>query len=290
MGGASDGESNLPQRAVAAGVGGLAGAAVGGPVGAVVGAAGGVALEPLIERMWAEVSADGRRRGVYVVETAARIAGDDPEGFAVKMGATEESRLLAGTAISAATRTTYQPKLLALARVLAAGVENEAPQVDEEQLFIAALADLEAPHVLLLDVLARYVPRLQRSESGVALVAEPSSGSATRRPAWNTSQLTAARPQLESVLPGLLGTLQRHGLCAPSDSLAKAFEAYGKEVAREERTQSRRRQDAVLPVSKAPSKIKLNKLAPEVSWSATEHGVRLLRYLADEEPEASPIL
>ncbi|WP_309649727.1 hypothetical protein, partial [Nocardioides sp.] len=94
----SDSKNNLPQRAVAAGLGGLAGAAVGGPVGAVVGAAGGVALEPLIDRVWAEVSNDGRRRGVYVVETAAQIAGNEPERFAVRMGATEESRLLAGSA------------------------------------------------------------------------------------------------------------------------------------------------------------------------------------------------
>jgi hypothetical protein len=150
-------EPRLGTKAVAATVGGLMGLAVGGPGGAVlgtmVGSAGTVVLEPLLDKVWSEVHADVRRRASRVVELASSAAEEPVEVFAERMTATEQTRLLSGSVLSAATRTVYGAKIEALARVLAAGLADDCARIDEEQLFVAALADIEAPHVIVLDLL-----------------------------------------------------------------------------------------------------------------------------------------
>jgi hypothetical protein len=105
---------DVAQRAVAAGSGAAIGALIGGPAGAIAGSAVGVALEPLVSRVWNELSADGRRRTQEVLTYAAESAGISPEEIADQIVADEKSRLLGGTALSAATRTAFPPKVRAL--------------------------------------------------------------------------------------------------------------------------------------------------------------------------------
>lgn len=59
----------------AAGAGTVIGTAIGGPAGAITGASIGVLLVPLAEKVWAEVTADGRRRGAEVLAFACQASG-----------------------------------------------------------------------------------------------------------------------------------------------------------------------------------------------------------------------
>ena len=76
-----------------------------GPVGAIGGAALGRLLERLVERIWEEVSRDGRRRAAEVLASAAEAAGRPIEEVTELSHASKKTRLLAGIAMSAATRT-----------------------------------------------------------------------------------------------------------------------------------------------------------------------------------------
>lgn len=68
-------------------------------------------------------------------------------------------RLLTGLAMSAAERTAWPPKVVALGRMLAAGlIAEDAAAVDVQQLAMTAMADVKRPHVVLLDLLVRYEP------------------------------------------------------------------------------------------------------------------------------------
>ena len=122
--------SEVVQRAVAAGGGAAIGALIGGPAGAIAASTVGVALEPLVSRVWNELSADGRRRTQEVLTYAAEAAGLTPEEVADRIVVDEQTRLLGGTALSAATRTALPPKVRALALALASGLANDRARID----------------------------------------------------------------------------------------------------------------------------------------------------------------
>ncbi len=274
-----------PRRAVAAAFGGLVAAAVGGPEGATAGAVAAVAIEPLIDRVWQEVSSDGKRRGMRVIERAIDLSDCDITTFEQAAIATEQTRLLTGSAISAATRSAYAPKIEALARALASGLANEAARVDDEQLFVAALTDLEAPHVRLLDLLVHYGPEWGSLGSPTTTAELLGTEEPT---AWRIAHIIEVRPQLEPVLPGLLGTLQRHGLANVDNDLATAFRNYGREVDRATRAIARGGRHEASPSPLTPSmRVNLNmaEITPEITWQATTHGAALLSYLTDTPAE-----
>lgn len=272
------------QRATAGAIGALAGTTIAGPPGAVVGAVASVALEPVVARVWSEVSADGRRRAAETLAHASDAARMSPEQFADRIDASEQSKLLAGIALSAATRTAYAPKIRALGRALANGLADDCARIDEEQLIMGALADMEAPHVSLLELLVAKQPewggaidtwKATKSEGRDQFGREP------RR--WTQRQMTSARPSLAPVLPGLLGTLQRHGLAVVESDLAEALEKYGKEVEREAKSQSSRLTRSsttrAIRVPKAISAFRLRNLVPDGHWSPTEFGEAVFAYL-----------
>lgn len=249
-------------RAVAGAVGGVLGTAVGGPVGAAFGAVAAVALEPLVEGVWAEIQAEGRRRALAVVEQAAETAQVSSVEFVERMNAGEHTRLLSASAMSAATRTVYGPKIRALGRVLAAGLENDCARIDDEQLLMAALADMEAPHAILLELLVKYRPQ---QGLGQPVRAEPSEPD--RIGHWTTDRIAHVRPALKPVLPGLLGTLQRHGLAETDSNMAKALEKYGKAV------QDQARNDSSGVMGRPPTAFMLQREMPPIEWTATALGV-----------------
>jgi len=70
-----------------------------------------------------------------------------------------QKRLLNVYLILAAAGTVWPPKVVALRRVLAAGLiaENET-DIDLQESALTAMAEMERPHVMLLDLLVRYEP------------------------------------------------------------------------------------------------------------------------------------
>lgn len=65
--------------------------------------------------------------------------------------------------IEAAARTGYEAKRRALARVITAAVLDDA-RVDESALFVAALRDLDAPHLRALERMLRAEDSVERQE------------------------------------------------------------------------------------------------------------------------------
>ena len=89
--------------------------------------------------------------------------GGDPAELERLILASDQSRLQAGIALSAATRTTWPPKVIALGRALAAGLmATDDARINTEPLIMAALADIEFPQASLLELLTRHWPRLTK--------------------------------------------------------------------------------------------------------------------------------
>lgn len=101
----------------------------------------------------------------------------------------------------AAARTPLEAKVRALGRVLAEGLE-EGAAVDDPLLLAAALADVEAAHVVVLQ----------------HFVINPLPPDELRRPnhpeprGWEAAQLAHALPDVAGLLDGLLAVLAGHGL------------------------------------------------------------------------------
>ncbi len=189
---------------VASGAGAVAGYVVTGPAGALTGAIVGNAAGPAFLGTW-KMSQDAFvsrfRRGEAVIEVAAGELRMTPDELVDLVG-TDPARIeLVARIIEAAGRTTMEPKIRALGRVLALGLLDDT-RVDEAIILADALGDLEAPHVHMLrhmnDVPS---PASSHEPSEVVLVG------------WKSDELATALPSgYRSVIPALLSSLQRHGL------------------------------------------------------------------------------
>jgi hypothetical protein len=259
------------QQAAAAGAGAAVGAIIGGPPGAIVGATLGPLLEPFVQKVWAEVTADGRRRGAETLAYACGASDRTIEQILELIDTSDGTRLLAGIAMSAAARTAWEGKVHTLGRSLASGLlaEDDA-HIDTEHLIIAAIADIEGPHLSLLDLLVGYEPK---RAMGVGVTAIPALHPARR--IWTGDEIGAARRLLRPVVPSLLGTLQRHGLAVQNDNTAQALENYGKEF---DRRQGRR-------VPQATPRISGKSVVPPASWSPTDLGDQVLTRFLDAGAE-----
>jgi hypothetical protein len=220
------------RRALASGLGAVAGAAIGGPVGAIVGAALGPLLEPVAAHVWEEMGASGRRRTGEAL-AAAVDAGIPPEQLLSRINSSDRTQLLAAYALAAASRTAWEDKVRTLGRSLAAGllVEDDA-RLDTEQMIIAAIADIEGPHLSLLDLLVSYEPIMGQQPAAhnrldIPAYSYQKSGDGAwdaRNRLWDTVNIRRARGNLLAALPSLLGTLQRHGLVVQSTDTDNAFD------------------------------------------------------------------
>ena len=130
-----------------------------GPGAALALGAASPLFESLAERAWEELRPDARQRAVRVLSTAAEEIGCDDEQLGELTGSSEASRLQTGLAMDAAQRTAWPPKVYALGRVLAAGlIATDETEVNVQDQALAAMADLERLHVILLELLVKYEP------------------------------------------------------------------------------------------------------------------------------------
>lgn len=232
-------------------------------------------LLPLAEKVWAEVTAEGRGRGAETLASACEALDDcEPAELEGLIGASDRTRLLAGIALSAATRTAWQAKVRTLGRSLASGLlAADDAQIDTEQLIIAAIADIEGPQPSLLDLLACWVPPLGPGRA----VAEPYEANPSLEGwhvggrLWTSEDIGTARPPLRPIVRSLLGTLQRHGLATQNDNTAQALENYSQEF---DRKQARR-------VVQATPRISGATVTPPATWSPTELGRNAYRQGAE---------
>lgn len=190
--------------------GALIGAAIAGTEGAVVGGFSAPALEHAVKWIGDRWRRQSLTSGTQVLADAATAAGQQPDELAQRLAEDPKRLQLAGLTLAAATMTTDQDKLRALARALAAGANDDA-LVDPEMLAVAALTDMEAPHVKVLQHLADGAPR------------DPVGGRAWHR-SVTVKHLPFALPEMASVIGPVLSTLLRHALIEEESDLAKALD------------------------------------------------------------------
>lgn len=190
----------------AAGLGLIAG----GPLGAIVGASVSPILELIIEK--------GNRRSaenVYATITGiADVAGVTVEELARDIEQRDDVLALVTAALAAAMSTNFERKVKALARAVGDGL-RDSTRLDTSQLVVAALANLEIPHVLTLRVVSN------QSSSNPHLLG-PESSKHFR--ACGMVELTRRFPNYGAGLVPIIATLEREAIIARvemSDDIAE---------------------------------------------------------------------
>jgi len=201
-----------------------------GPDGQVITAAAVPYLEAVAVWAWGKFGEDGKNRVLDMLSRAWRITGMDSTRFARRISRNEQTRLLTATAIKGASSTAWPPRVTAIGDLLAKGlIADDEAEIDLAALGLTAMAEMERPHVSLLDLLVNYVPDITMADSR----AMPYAGYrysddgfwylGNRK--WTEHQIIAVRPKLTAALGGLMGTLVRHGLAMENDEAAEALDA-----------------------------------------------------------------
>jgi len=143
------------QEAVPAAVLGAVGARIGGPAGAAL----AMGLLPygvdFFGNVLAEFGQDAQRRAGDMMTSAAEALGCEPTELADKVVESERARLLTTTATFGAAQTTWSPRVRALGRALADGlIAEDDAKIDLTDMALAAMTEMERPHVSLLELLA----------------------------------------------------------------------------------------------------------------------------------------
>ena len=182
---------------VLAGLTGTAlGFAVGGPAGALVGGATPAAISAVLR--YGDTTLEGRRqRAATALTVAADLLGGGVDDLETML-ADDPARLeLLARILEAAGHTPLAEKIPALGRVLAAGLGNSA-SLDGAFLLAAALNELEAPHVQVLQTIAVREPPPD-------LLGQP-------QESWGTTELADLHLPFRYLMISIISTLDRHAL------------------------------------------------------------------------------
>ena len=178
-----------------------------GPLAPVVAAV----ATPLTRRMVQLVAAEWRRKSDVIADTALRASGlGDPEDFCSALVGDPDMIALTQKILWAASVSGDDRRLQALGTLLgrAAGRPG-GDRLDETQLLVSALADLEAPHLIVLDVIADPAPddAQVRSHPGSELAESEPVG-------WLPEQVQEQVNLDPQFMLACLNALTRHGLAS----------------------------------------------------------------------------
>ncbi len=264
-----------------------------------MGAFAGPYLELLLRRSFAEFGADAQERVRQMMASACDAAECTEAELEERLLKTEQTRLLNVNAILAAAGTAWPPKVVALGRVLAAGLiaEDEA-DVNLQEFALAAMAEMERPHVMLLDLLVRYEPevvwgvgwkavshRIPSYQSPYVAGGGELFWSVGHR-IWTLGQIEDARPRLTPALTGLLATLRSHGLVQEQDRAPETAKQLAEELAKQvnrQAGQNQRRKTSKPPTLQVPTVRSVKE-----HWAPTERGEQVLGYYELAADEAEP--
>jgi len=230
-------EPGIGKEAILAAVAGGVGARLGGALGAAVGAGMTPYLTALVDNVRDERRRDQRDNIGNMAKTAANTAGFTPEELGKQMGRSQATRLLTATAAESAAKTAWPDKVHALGRLLADGLIADDGRIDIVALTLAAMTDLERPHVMVLDLVAnngvinveedpaRGIPfRFEIKPTG-EVDRDLDVGDPNWIPDWRDREILSARPQLDAAYMSIMATLQRHALIGPSRYRSNAWAA-----------------------------------------------------------------
>ena len=222
--------SGLGAQAVTYGLAAAAGARLGGALGAAASASASPYLLALIDKVRDEWQVDQRGNIAAMTEAAAAAAGYDADELGEQMGRSPRTRLLTATAAESAAKSAWPPKIIALGKVLAAGlIADDGVEIDIAQFALAAMANMERPHVVLLDLLVNQIivsieQDLQRGYRKYAVkwrpVAEidPTDLAADwGYPEWTEEEILFARPQLRPAMATVMSYVRLHGLVSQGE-------------------------------------------------------------------------
>jgi hypothetical protein len=153
------------------------------------------------------VQAFSRRRTAHAEETltdAAAAATLPIEQFIDEALADEQRAELLVRALTAAQDVALREKRRALGRALAAGVCGTSP-IDDEFLFMRALADLDEPHIAVLQIIGSDAPAHRPLPRG-----------------WLNNEILERVPGLANALRAILTTLELHTLIARNQLAGEA--------------------------------------------------------------------
>jgi hypothetical protein len=265
-------------KAWAAGTGTALGLAL-GPVGSVGGAIAGVFLEPFALKLLQYLNGDAKRRSGEALSAACEASGLSTEQTLSRMFSDEKFRLLSGTAMIAAAHTAWEDKLRTIGRSLASGLlASDEAEIDEEQMILSAIADMEAPHVALLDLFVAYRPPMYSGEPDVVRLEIPEySYSRSLNGTWDALDrkwekriVLHYRPRLASVFPSLVGTLERHGLALFEDNSDREIKQLQKAVEQEAARRDQEGRGGSFPPRRSTGAFKVRNVPG--TWEPTELG------------------
>jgi hypothetical protein len=204
----------LAKKAGAGLTGAAAGLALGGPLGAVAGAITPPMLELLISR-----ESKGLANIALLESNVTDLSGLSSADVASWARETDGRLHLVTTAMHAAYMTAVRQKIGALARVVADNIQDDA-KIDCSWLVVAALAQIEAPHIRVLHAMVHDTPP------------DPPAGLIVAEGAWCQSQLAAQLPGLRSGIVPIATTLMAtgmidEGLAADDDNRAWSATSFG---------------------------------------------------------------
>jgi len=236
-------------------------------------------LEAVFQWAWDKFGEDSKNRILGMLARAWHVTGMNSERFARRIDKNAQTRLLTATAVKGAASTAFSPKVAAIGNLLAKGlIASDEDKIDIVALELAAMAEMERPHVSLLDLLVNYRPTMFGSIPWQAGLRK-----------WTAREITDARPNLGPVLDGLMGTLIRHGLAIENNEAGEALEQAlaglenrGREQAGQIRAGSRLTAGMLQPYIPEVSRI-------ERTWSPTELGERLLNAYREAGENTSPV-
>lgn len=158
------------------------------------------ALETVLSGVLSSLSQHRSRHVAQTLEDAAEAAGEPVEQLVEKAVADEQREELLARTLAIAQDTALRDKRRALGRALAAGIAGDDAKIDEELLFVRAVADIDTPQIRLLARMAsEHIP--PGKESGNVF-----------HGGWSLAAIAARDPGLGEAVPALLSTLESHGL------------------------------------------------------------------------------
>lgn len=175
-------------------VGAGIGLVAGGPLGALVGAASVPIVELVVLR-----ERQSRRNMELLINMVTDLCGVSVNEFAAWAQEGDERLFLVTSALQAAYDAKTKQKIRGLARVLVESLHDDA-RLDLCNLTVAALAELEPPHVRVLHTFVHDVPPVTspriRTENGE----------------WHCAQLKEHLPNLADGIMPIIATLFRNGM------------------------------------------------------------------------------
>ncbi len=203
------------------------GAVVPGPGGAILGAA----LTPCATRLVEATAAEWSRNRQAVEDVALNVSGTGSEEFCDILSVDPALIALTQKIAWAVSQSGNESKVRGFGALLGGAVARRGDRLDETQMLVAALADMEAPHAVILDVLTRPAPdsdEQRRAAAGVPadgphLFPSRAQNQAVtveaRQVAWLPEQIAAEAPMASGFVLTCLGVLTVHGLAAAVPAL-----------------------------------------------------------------------